>query len=311
MTALGLPGAAAAQPSAPNVLQEAYAATIAQGTAHLELTETVQIGDQTVEITAQGALDFAEGDSQLTLALPEGAGELEIRSIGSTLYLKAPPEAAAALGGGDTPWISIDLAQAGMGQLGSALGGGLPTQNPGQMFGFLAGISGELQEVGTETIGGVETTHYSATVDLAALAQAQGTGGAEATAALEELLGTSTLPVDVWIDGENLIRQVKMVIPISGQGEIPGGQVSLVQTLSEFGAPVDITAPPADQVTDITAELVEQISEVPSGGVATGGGSPASSEGAPLIYGGGLLLLGAAGILAAVRRRDRGYADAA
>ena len=66
--------------------------------------------------------------------------------------------------------------------------------------------------------------------------------------AMRESVG-SDLPVDVWIDGDGLLRRLRMDLPFEGQ------HMSMVMDLDEYGVDVAVEAPPADQVTDLSSAL--------------------------------------------------------
>ena len=70
----------------------------------------------------------------------------------------------AALGGKD--WMKIDLKRA-MSSFGLDLGAsGQFGQSASEQLRMLRAVSGEVSEEGHEQVAGVDTTHYSATVDL-------------------------------------------------------------------------------------------------------------------------------------------------
>jgi hypothetical protein len=64
-------------------------------------------------------------------------------------------------------------------------------------------------------------------------------------------------PVDIWVDGQNRLRQMDMTIPGAGIGSVREDV-----DLSQFGTPVKVTAPPK------TATL--PASSIPGLGGATG-----------------------------------------
>jgi hypothetical protein len=66
---------------------------------------------------------------------------------------------------------------------------------------------------------------------------------------LTSQIHTSTLPVDVWTDSSNRVNQMRMQIPVPvGQGQSGTANVNLTLQLFDFGVPVTVIAPPADQV---------------------------------------------------------------
>jgi hypothetical protein len=161
---------------------------------------------------------------------------------------------------GDLPggkeWLKLDLSEALSGQ-GVDLGqlAQVSQSNPTDSLRQLAAVSDELDEVGEEEVGGVPTTHYEASVDLNrypdVVPEEQRAATEESVANLIELTGTKTIPVEVWVDDEGLVRRLSQ----SYSYETPDtGEVSQSQTIefSDFGVEVDVQPPPAKDVFDAT-----------------------------------------------------------
>jgi hypothetical protein len=70
--------------------------------------------------------------------------------------------------------------------------------------------AGQVGTVGQQEIRGVATTHYHATVDIARyaaeLAPSDGAKAKREQAMLERMTGSSTIPMDVWIDSAKRAR---------------------------------------------------------------------------------------------------------
>jgi hypothetical protein len=120
-------------------------------------------------------------------------------------------------------------------------------------------------KVGHDTIGGVAATEYKAEIDLAKVAsQAQakdGTKAANSVTQEQQALGTSTIPVTVWVDSNGLVRQISEQTPIpaaSAGAADGGGKATVTMTFSNYGAPVQLTPPASSQVADVTAQALQQ-----------------------------------------------------
>lgn len=303
---------AASDPGAAAALAKAFKATAAAGTAKVALHEQVQAAGKSVSVVANGASNFAKHSTQMTMRLPQ-VGALQFRVIGTTEHLKLPAAVGNKLGA-NTPWVKIDATKvSGLNQMGSSFGGVSP-QDPSQVLGFLQAAT-SVSEVGSASVNGTPTTEYRVKVDVAKLADAQG-ASAQQLDQIKQALGSGPVAIRVWIDKQHLIRQEKLALPISGQATGgTSGQVSLTLNLSDFGAPVTITAPPAGQTTDITAQLAQAIQsgqngqvQMPSGGVATGNGSTAGIEHKGVLYGGGGVLLAGLALGATLVGRRRQHA---
>jgi hypothetical protein len=214
---------------------------------------------QDMSFTGHTEVDSANDMQKMSMEIPF-AGTMEAIQDGTTMYMKGAA-ITSVLGGTDAkPWIKIDTTATGqdMSQFQSMSGG---TNNPAQMMAMLRGVSGDLQEVGTDTIDGVETTQYHGTLDLEkAIQAAPQEQQAEIQAALDQLksLGSLTFPFDVWVDGDGLVRRLQLTFDLSqmlgaaASQLSPGTQIGMVMTMNmyDYGQPVDIQVPPASQVTD-------------------------------------------------------------
>ena len=109
------------------------------------------------------------------------------------------------------------------------------------------------------SIRGVDTTHYQATLDLG-----KAIDRAEVPPALREKLeqlltpqgaDAPKLPADVWVDGDGLVRRIRLHLDLgsflgaAGNGDSAAApSMTVSMDLYDFGAPVNVVAPPADQV---------------------------------------------------------------
>jgi hypothetical protein len=103
---------------------------------------------------------------------------------------------------------------------------------------------------GQRSVRGASTTHYRVVLDLN---RAGASLPPEQRPAIDELvrsLGTSTLPADVWLDESGRVRRRRFGVDTDGSGPTAPTTVNL--ELFDFGIPVTVEVPPADQVTDLT-----------------------------------------------------------
>jgi hypothetical protein len=206
-------------------------------------------------INGDGVVDFANGDSQFVLHVGGAAaaalpGGLEERTVDNTVYLKFP------LLTGQDSWLAADVGKLGP---AAALVPGLDNTDPRQFLGALEAISDNVKKVGSESVRGVDTTHYHATLDLGkALDQAKippSLRDAEKQFAQSNDAQTPTIPVDVFVDGDGYVRRIALDLG-SFLGEGDGGSSTAVGSgltesidLYDFGTPVNVQAPPPDQVS--------------------------------------------------------------
>jgi hypothetical protein len=132
----------------------------------------------------------------------------------------------------------------------SGLGGSDPTQFLDVLEG-LRGISNDIDELGTQTVRGVETTEYRVVVDWdKALAEVPEEMRDQVSSAFEMFTG-DTMPMHVWVDDEGRLR--RMSLSMSAGDLVPGAGelgVQLTMELYDFGADVSVEAPPAGETMD-------------------------------------------------------------
>ena len=69
---------------------------------------------------------------------------------------------------------------------------------------------------------------------------------------LQSLGGSmQNVPVDVWVDGDNLVRRMTMEFSFSSPDGQQQAGASMSMELFDYGVPVSVDAPPAAKVVDI------------------------------------------------------------
>ncbi|MCB5178658.1 LppX_LprAFG lipoprotein [Streptomyces antimicrobicus] len=228
--------------------------------AYLEKTKKKSQEITSVRYTMSGtsAGQPVNGDASLRLkptvamamkmASPETPGEsVEIRLLDGALYL-----------GGEGKWLKFDIKTLAPDQAKQldALGGGQQGENPGDKAGDLSAAK-DLKKVGEETVDGQRTTHLTGTVTLDQLKAESATATPEAkerharSVKQMEAQGIKELVMDIWIDDNDQTKQFRT----RGQGT--SGPMDVTIKFLDVNKPVDVTAPPADQVLDL-AELGKQ-----------------------------------------------------
>jgi hypothetical protein len=197
------------------------------------------------------------GDSaevRLEAADPAGATQsLEMMVIDGTTYLRNPQSAA-----GGPEWYRCEPGS----QYVEGLAGSFT--DPSEAFALLdSGI--DARETGTTEIDGGEGKLYEGTIDLAALAD----DGEEAGQL--QRMGLQQVPVQVVVDEEGRLRRIVLTADLTAaaaaEGATPNpGVMTITIELTEFGVPLDLEEPPADQVADLP---VPTPSPVPAGPATT------------------------------------------
>ena len=76
------------------------------------------------------------------------------------------------------------------------------------------------------------------------------------------MTGQSTLPADVWIDDNGLVRRIALDLNVRSSAGTVAATVSM--DLYDYGRQPAVTVPPASQVTDITSRIASQASNATS-----------------------------------------------
>ena len=117
---------------------------------------------------------------------------------------------------------------------------------PAQYIEQLA-ASGDVKSVGTETVNGIPTTHYSGTVSIAEqLSHFSGAVRSQMQGFIAKT-GWTGAKIDMWLDGKGLVRRMRST-SVGGQGSM-----SIAMDVLAYGVPVNVTPPPASQVADLGA----------------------------------------------------------
>ncbi|MGW4644848.1 LppX_LprAFG lipoprotein [Sphaerisporangium sp. NPDC004334] len=173
-------------------------------------------------------------------------GGVRVILVGQTAYIKV--DMLNKLVGGSKPWIKLDLARAGQ-------NAGVDVDqflSQAQQIDLQTSVrmltsSKDVAKVGSETVGGVDTTHYKGTFTVA---EAVKLLSPEMQKRVQgQLTNVKDMKFDTWIDAQSLPRKVEM------NGGAGDGVFKLTSTFTSFNQAAEVTAPPADQVGDLPQNL--------------------------------------------------------
>ncbi|WP_217245511.1 DUF1396 domain-containing protein [Streptomyces sp. AC602_WCS936] len=209
-----------------------------------------------VEAEAQMQIEPTLAMSMKMSALDQGAdAKAEIRIVDKAMYLGGGAAAAKEMDG--KSWMKFDLGAMGAGDELNQLGGASQAdKNPATESTFLTGAK-DVEKVGTETVEGVETTHYKGTVTLAdlekSLADEDKATREKRQKSIEqyEKMGIDKLTMDMWVDGDDHTKQFRM------RGDADKGPLDMTITFLGINEPVKVTAPPAKDTVDL-AEMMKE-----------------------------------------------------
>ncbi|HEU5473728.1 MAG TPA: hypothetical protein VFV67_24030 [Actinophytocola sp.] len=196
-------------------------------------------------IGGEGNMRFGDQPAmEMTMSIPEMA-TMTMRLVDDVFYIKLPSELQPG-----KPWVKITAG--GDDPMSKTLGSMVEQMKTN---GNPAETLKQLQEAGTiksskkEQLGGEETTHYEVVVDVAKAVEAQ--KDPEMKKMLEEATkaGLTEYPMDVWLNKDNLPVKIaiKMDITAGGQSQ----SVTMNMDYTDWGKPVEITAPPAAEVAEL------------------------------------------------------------
>jgi hypothetical protein len=258
--------------AADNILASAATNAAGAGSSKVAFTITTQVPQQEgpITLTGEGAFDYEAKAGQLTYdfgdllgSLGQGGSEepVEIILDGNVFYMKFALLSSLIPGG--KPWIKFDLdslaSQEGidLSQLQSVNQG-----DPSQTLEYLR-AAGSVEEVGTEEVRGVETTHYKGVIDLQkAVELAPEETRAQVQQSIDQLKeqsGLTELPVEVWIDGHGLPARIQYSFDgsiVAAGTESEDFTTIFSMELYDWGTDVTVEPPPASDVTDVS-ELTE------------------------------------------------------
>jgi hypothetical protein len=237
----------------------------------MTMTMTTQMQSMSVSYTATGEYDFVHSRGMISMLSPTAMTEI---FIPPTAYIKLPS------GSGTMPdgksWIALGTGTSD--GLGSSLFGPFGGTDPADLLASLTAVSASVTSLGPTTIRGVKVTGFRVHIDPAKAAARVPSRERAGFREFTSSLGRGPIPVDVWVDSQNLVRRVKLSLHLpDGEGASAKTQMVEVTDFYDFGVPVRVSPPPASQ----TASMSQLISS----GLAKSGGSASGSSGPPQVSG--------------------------
>lgn len=196
----------------------------------LSMSVKVTVGADTLRLTASGWFNLHPLEGSLTLT----AGDEQLRE------LLVPPDLYTLTPDGDGLWT-----QTAVGDAPSSAANGSLAPQPTEQLGLLRSL-GSVAEVGGRSLDGVSTTEYRAVLEASRLSTLLPSTSRAAWVADVDSAGLSTIPIEVWVDGEGRVRQLAVETSLStSQGT---ASVAMSARYSDFGPQPLVSAPPADRI---------------------------------------------------------------
>lgn len=232
-----------------NAIAKAAEVTQREPGGRATLKAKVTVSNSPEGLVESGSMSFENsGRAQGTLTVRglSNGKEAEVESIadGTTSYTSSDALGSITEG---KKWMKLDLSGAAKLQ-----GGASPVQGGPQEGLKVLEQARDAEEVGTEDVDGVPTTHYRGTFP-----------------ATEEVFGVKThfsAPhADVWIDSQDRVRRMRVVVTGSVGESDDSATTEMDINFVEFGRVPKIELPPADEVFDATGEFESGIQEAAKG----------------------------------------------
>jgi hypothetical protein len=230
--------------------------SVANRTANVVVTGSGGSPTATFTLMGTGAIDFGHNAMQLNVTYATGAEQLKEQAIylNGVAYVN-PGNALGHLLPGKS-WVSLDLGQQALGSPSSSLDSGTGSlgNDPAGVLHALGQDGNTATDIGSSTIDNMTVEGYEVHVDSATIEKdiAQETLPAWLR---EELQHVSNPSVDykVYIDGSGLLTRLTTDTTETVSGQTVTDDMTL--DFLDYGVPVNVTAPPADQVAPFQSLL--------------------------------------------------------
>ena len=204
-------------------------------------TEPFKAGSAHMTMTMSGAMSVrAEGDVSYATSGPEmrmtmsmaqmGGGKMDMRVVDGIVYMTIPSVTPAG------KFLKIDPNDKSN-PMSKSFGSLSEQMDPLTSVRAMRSGVRKVTYVGPESVDGADADHYRVVVDSAAMFRAmkqQTVPGMPAN-----------LTYDMWLDGHDLLRRM--------QFELAGQSVDM--SMSKWGVPVSVEAPPASKVVDASSMM--------------------------------------------------------
>jgi hypothetical protein len=251
--------------SAETAVTTAATTALQQKTGQLSLDGSISVAGVKLGISGNGQFDLASGSAAMQLATMGQASlsdlVLSTVVVGGTAYAGGSILQGRLVDG--KSWIGLPYRAAAS---SSPLGGSEAAGSLSSPVGLLATLSqhgSSVTELGGGTVGGVAVTRYKVVPSTSELtkqleqSQLPASVKQQATA----LLSQGGITFVVSLDSSQLIRQLSL----DSSNSIMGTTIEthLIETISDWGAPVSITAPAAASVCSASPSTISSCLSIP------------------------------------------------
>lgn len=194
-----------------NLVPTMLAAMREKKTAHMSM----KLGSS---VSADADVRYASDKTEMKMSMNMGSNKVAVILVDGVVYMQQ------TAGG---KFVKIDKDTPGMGSIVEQMSGLSPDGSITAMRGALK----KVEYAGTDSVDGTTVSKYRVTADTAAIAATLGSAAGSADL-------PKTVTYTLYVDNDHLMRRIDMTV--AGQ--------SIEMVVSNWGKPVDITAPPASQI---------------------------------------------------------------
>lgn len=238
--------------------------TSASGTADAAVNETItaragpratDAQSTSITVTGMGQIDFRSESASMSLT-EEISGRpvaVKVLVIAGRIFLSIAGQASIT-GGKDWTQYPLNLSSVnGAGSLGSA-------DNPADFLRLVEQRGESAKRLGSSHMAGVEVTEFAVTMNSKVFRAAEqqvldqmGLSSAALQVAEKAVASAGVPTIKLWIDNSGLVRREALSLRESVSREFVS--IETTGTFSNYGTPVDITAPPASDVVSYSTFL--------------------------------------------------------
>lgn len=178
-----------------------------------------------------GEAIFDGADTKISMTMQGGGQEMELRMIGTDVYLKGMPGADQS-----KPWVKMSFESI------PGFKEQMENSDPTKMIENMKAAGAELTGQKKAQLDGQPVTHYSFEVDLQKMTErmtGQKAGGPA---------GQKKMPIDIYLNADNLPVQI----------DVDMGQGKLRTKYTDWGTPVKIETPPESEVGEMPKQQQPQ-----------------------------------------------------
>jgi hypothetical protein len=214
-----------------------------------------------MSMTMDGAIDWADGlVGALSMVQKGGAqqlgdGRMQARYTPDAMFVNMGPQLAKETDGRHWLKYAYDDLSKLSGASGDVLRDQLQNNNPTHSVQMLL-ASGDVKKVGTETVAGQSTTHYSGTVDIGDFTEKSSkTLSDEQLREFKDQLektGLTSERIDIWVNDKDLL------VKKEESADTAQGPFKTTVVYSDYGTDVQVSEPEASDTVDFLELLKKQ-----------------------------------------------------